>query len=46
MLTDKMGIPLSIVLTAAAKTHDVKATIETLDNIVIKGRPTKKKDKQ
>ena len=38
MLADKKGIPLSVVITAA-NTHDMKATAETLDCIVIKKRP-------
>ena len=34
-MTDKNGISLSVVITAA-NTHDMKAVGETLDNIVIK----------
>ena len=34
MLTDGQGIPLSIIITAA-NTHDMKAAISILDNIVI-----------
>src|ERR1041385_6290804 len=40
VLTDGQGIPLSIVITAA-NTHDMKAAISTLDNIVVK-RPSHK----
>ena len=40
ILTDGQGIPLSVVITAAS-THDMKATINTLDNIVVK-RPSSK----
>ena len=40
VLTDGQGIPLSVVITAA-NTHDMKAAINTLDNIVIK-RPSSK----
>jgi transposase len=40
VLTDGQGIPLSVVITSA-NTHDMKATINTLDNIVIKRRSTK-----
>jgi IS5 family transposase len=46
VLTDGQGIPLSVVITAA-NTHDMKAAINTLDNIVIKRPPSKKyKEKQ
>lgn len=38
VLTDGQGIPLSVVITAA-NTHDMKAAINTLDNIVVK-RPS------
>ena len=38
VLTDGQGIPLSVVITAA-NTQDMKAAINTLDNIVIK-RPS------
>ena len=38
ILTDQNGIPLSVVVTAA-NTHDMKAAINTLDDIAIK-RPT------
>jgi len=41
ILTDKKGIPLSVVITAA-NTHDMKAAIETLDSIIV-SRPMKKK---
>jgi IS5 family transposase len=41
ILTDKNGIPLSAVITAA-NTHDAVVAIKTLDNIVIR-RPIKKK---
>ena len=34
MLTDGQGIPLSIIITAA-NTHDMKAAISILDNIVV-----------
>jgi transposase len=40
VLTDGQGIPLSVVITAA-NTHDMKAAINTLDNIVVK-RPSYK----
>jgi putative transposase len=48
VLADKKGVPLSIVITAA-NTHDMKATAETLDCIVIKRPlppPKKKKHRQ
>jgi transposase len=38
ILTDKDGIPLSVVITSA-NTHDVTVAIDTVDNIVIK-RPS------
>lgn len=38
MLTDKNGIPLSVVITAA-NTHDMKAAIRTLDRVVLRKRP-------
>src|SRR5215210_6287609 len=37
VLTDKKGIPLSVVITAA-NTHDMKAAIKTIDGILIKRR--------
>ncbi|MGA9843934.1 MAG: transposase [Nitrososphaeraceae archaeon] len=45
-MTDGQGIPLSVVITAAS-THDMKAAIHTLDNIVVKRRSSKRyKEKQ
>ena len=35
VLTDGQGIPLSVLITAA-NVHDIKAAINTLDNIVLK----------
>ena len=43
ILTDGQGIPLSVAITAA-NTHDMKAAIRTLDNIVVK-RPSSKINK-
>ena len=40
MLTDQNGIPLSVVITSA-NTHDMKAAMSVLDNIVVK-RPSSK----
>ena len=40
ILTDQLGIPVSVVITSA-NTHDMKATTDTLDSVVIK-RPLKK----
>ena len=37
VLTDKKGIPLSIVITAG-NTHDMKAAIKTIDGILVKRR--------
>ena len=45
MLTNKKGVPLSVVITAA-NTHDMKAATETLDCIVTKRSPPKKKKRQ
>ena len=45
-MTDGQGIPLSVVITAAS-THDMKAAIHMLDNIVVKRRSSKRyKEKQ
>ena len=44
LLTDGQGIPLSIIITAA-NTHDMKAAISILDNIVI-NRPSSKINKE
>jgi transposase len=44
-LTDKKGIPLSVVITAA-NTHDMKAATETLDSIIVVKRPSPRKRKQ
>jgi len=44
VLTDGQGIPLSVVITAA-NTHDMKAAISVLDNIVVK-RPSYKINKK
>jgi putative transposase len=44
VLTDGQGIPLSVVITAA-NTHDMKAAINTLNNIVVK-RPSSKINKK
>lgn len=41
LLTDKNGMPLSVVITAA-NTHDMKAAITTIDRIVIKRLSPKK----
>lgn len=38
LLTDKNGIPLSVVITTA-NTHDMKAAIRTLDSMVLRKRP-------
>lgn len=38
LLTDKNGIPLSVVITAA-NTHDMKAAVRTLDRVVLRKRP-------
>ena len=38
VLVDQKGIPLSVIITSA-NTHDMKATTNTLDNVVVK-RPS------
>ena len=43
ILTDKKGIPLSVIITSA-NTHDVTVAIETVDSMVIK-RPSSSKPK-
>ncbi len=40
ILTDKNGIPLSVIISSAS-THDVKLVIDVVDNSVIK-RPSSK----
>ncbi len=45
ILTDKDGIPLSVVITSA-NTHDVIVATNTIDNIVIKRPPYKPQDKK
>jgi hypothetical protein len=41
ILTDKKGIPLSIVITSAASIHDIKVVTDVLDNaVVLKPRPS------
>ncbi|MGA9844892.1 MAG: transposase [Nitrososphaeraceae archaeon] len=45
VLTDGQGIPLCVVVTAAT-THDMKAAIHTLDNIVVKGPSSKMSKKK
>jgi putative transposase len=42
LLTDKNGMPLSVVITTAANTHDMKAAITTIDRIVVKRLSPKK----
>ena len=44
VLTDKKGIPLSVVITAA-NTHDMKAATEILDSITVMKRPKENKNK-
>ena len=45
ILTDKDGIPLSVIITSA-NTHDVTVAIETVDSMVIKRPSSKLKHKQ
>src|SRR6478672_11073285 len=42
VLTDQRGIPVSVVITSA-NTHDMKATTETLDSVIVE-RPLKKQN--
>lgn len=42
ILTDQKGIPLSVIITSA-NAHDMKATTNTLDNLVVK-RPLKQQN--
>jgi putative transposase len=42
ILVDQKGIPLSVIITSA-NTHDMKATTNTLDNVVVK-RPSDKQN--
>ncbi|MGA7044075.1 MAG: transposase [Nitrososphaeraceae archaeon] len=42
-MVDQKGVPLSVVIITSANTHDMKATINTLDNVVVK-RPSDKQN--
>ncbi|MGB8025148.1 MAG: hypothetical protein WCF06_12605 [Nitrososphaeraceae archaeon] len=42
-MVDQKGVPLSVVIITSANTHDMKATINTLDNVVVK-RPSDKEE--
>ena len=42
VLTDQLGIPVSVVITSAS-THDMKATTDTLDSVVLE-RPLEKQN--
>jgi hypothetical protein len=42
VLTDQLGIPLSVVITSG-NTHDMKAATDTLDSVVVE-RPLKKQN--
>jgi putative transposase len=42
VLTDQLGIPISVVITAA-NTHNMKAATDTLDSVVVE-RPLKKQN--
>jgi len=44
ILTDKEGIPLSVVISSAS-THDIKLVTEVVDYLVIKQRPSSSKPK-
>jgi hypothetical protein len=40
ILTDKKGIPLSIVISSSASTHDIKLVTDVVDSRVIHKRPS------
>jgi putative transposase len=42
VLTDQLGIPLSVVITSA-NTHDMKSAKDTLDSVIVQ-RPLKKQN--
>src|SRR6185312_11840755 len=44
ILTDKKGIPLSVVISSAS-THDIKLVTDVIDNAVVKRSPTAHKTK-
>ena len=44
ILTDKKGIPLSVVISSAS-THDIKLVTDVVDNVVIHKRPLSYKTK-
>ncbi len=44
ILTDKKGIPLSVVISSLASTHDIKLVTDVVDNAVMK-RPSSHKTK-
>ena len=45
ILTDKEGIPLSIIISSSASTHDIKLVTSVVDNAVIKRPPPSYKTK-
>ncbi len=45
ILTDKKGIPLSVVISSSASTHDIKLVTNVVDNAVIHKRPPSYKTK-
>ncbi len=45
ILTDKKGIPLSVVISSSASTHDIKLVTDVVDNVVIHKRPLSYKTK-
>jgi hypothetical protein len=45
ILTDKKGIPLSVVISSSASTHDIKLVTSVVNNAVIHKRPPPYKTK-
>jgi hypothetical protein len=45
ILTDKKGIPLSVVISSSANTHDIKLVTSVVNNVVIHKRPSPYKTK-
>jgi hypothetical protein len=40
ILTDKKGIPISVVISSSASTDDIKLVTDVIDNVVVKRSPT------
>ena len=46
ILTDKYGIPLSVIITSATNTHDVTVAIDTVDSMVLKRSSSQLNDRK